>query len=72
MVKVEGDQMKGESKLQYEQTYIQYEQAAEDTLSREPMPREYQNIVKDYFDAIKPEMEKKSATADQVTADQRK
>ncbi|MCX7014936.1 MAG: hypothetical protein NTW86_20685 [Candidatus Sumerlaeota bacterium] len=59
--RVSGEQIPGEAKVKYQETYTEYRQACEDTLHREAMPLEYRSLVTDYFDAIRPE--KQTATA---------
>lgn len=58
MIRVDGDQIKGDSNINFDQAVVEYSQVAEDTIEREPMPKEYKNLVRDYFDAIKPEVSK--------------
>jgi hypothetical protein len=53
-IRVWGPQVKGDADVKFEETYFQYRQSAEDTLSRENIPLEYRTLVRDYFDAIRP------------------
>ncbi len=54
--KVDGEQIPGESNIQYTETYQEYRQVAEDTMEKERLPLEYKNLVADYFDSIKPQV----------------
>jgi hypothetical protein len=58
VVKVWGPQVKGEASAKFEQTYLEYRQSAEDSMTRENIPLEYRTLVRDYFDAIRPSVEK--------------
>jgi len=58
VVKVWGPQVKGEASAKFEQTYLEYRQSAEDSMTRENIPLEYRTLVRDYFDAIRPNTEK--------------
>lgn len=56
MQRVEGEQIKGESNINFDEAVVEYKQVAEDTLEREPLPMEYKNLVRDYMDLIRPEV----------------
>ena len=47
--------IKGESKVEFENVYLEYLQKAEDSLSREIIPVTYKNYIRDYFDSINPQ-----------------
>ena len=61
--RVSGEQVTGEAKVKYQETYTEYRQACEDTLRREAMPLEYRTLISDYFDAIKPEKQTSAAAS---------
>ncbi len=62
LTRVEGEQIRGESNIQFDEAMVEYSQMAEDTLDREPMPKEYKNLVRDYFDSIRPDTNPPAAT----------
>ncbi|MBN1518219.1 hypothetical protein JXA32_16780 [Candidatus Sumerlaeota bacterium] len=53
MYKVKGPQMKGDSIEKFKQITEVYEQQAEDTLNRDPIPADMKDFVGEYFDALR-------------------
>lgn len=54
MVRVWGPQIKGDSQVDFTDAHFEYSQAAEDTMVKENIPLELREVVRDYFDAIRP------------------
>ena len=58
VIKVEGAQVKGEAKLQFESALKEYSQEAEESLDREQIPLHMRDFVGDYYDSIRAATEK--------------
>jgi len=56
VMNVDAPALKGESKIEYQQVFTEYRQKADDAMSREDIPASLQPMVRDYFDAISPEV----------------
>lgn len=54
-LQTQGDGQNGQAKTPYYNVYESYKKDAEDAVSKDAVPPEYKQPVKDYFDSLKPE-----------------
>lgn len=55
VMNVDGPALLGESQIQYQQVFTQYQQRADEAIQRDEIPAGYRNLVKDYMDSISPQ-----------------
>jgi septal ring factor EnvC (AmiA/AmiB activator) len=55
VMNVDGPALKGESQIQYQQVFTEYQQRADEAIQRDEIPAGYRNLVKDYMDSISPQ-----------------
>ena len=53
LIKVDGPQVKGEAKLQFESAVKEFSQEAEETLDKENIPIHMKDLVGDYYNSIR-------------------
>jgi hypothetical protein len=68
VMNVDAPALKGESKIEYQKVFTEYRQKADDAISREDIPASLQPMVKDYFDAISPEVFEEATKQNQGSA----
>ncbi|MBV9866622.1 MAG: hypothetical protein JO316_14805 [Abitibacteriaceae bacterium] len=54
-MQTQGDSQGGQVKTPYYKVYESYKKDAEDAVSKDVVPPEYKQPVKDYFDSLKPD-----------------